>query len=523
MKGTTSKTSIVRKRRIALFTTIVLCVAALFTYFTPFRLRGYNVVFANPAPQVIPSLREWHGGSGSFALTAASRIVVDPSSETQLQGTARVFQRDLLNVTGLTLPIVLAGSPGAGDFLLTLKNAATVPGNEGYLFNVGGWVTISAKTSTGVFYGTRTALQILRNDPDRRSIPKGTARDYPKYQERGFLLDVGRKFFSIQFLEDEVRLMAWYKMNDFHLHLNDNAPGAGDSTDWMHQYAAFRLNSNRFPGLAAKDGSYSEQDIRDLEQVAKQYAVTITPEIDAPAHALAFTQYQPHLTNQQLPKDVLDLNNPATFTFLNALWNEFLPWFDTTQVDIGVDECVPGEANQCLQFLNTYDAFLKQKGKTVRAWGSLTHLKGSVQVNTDITLDVWDNRWANPVDMVKQGFSIINANDNLLYIVPKAGYFHDYLDTRLLYEQWEPYIFDFYNPKLNLNPNDPHLLGGMFAEWNDKLGGVVSDADVQARVTPAMQTLGQKLWSSSTAEMSYDQFMQLAQQIGDAPDAITNF
>ncbi len=70
---------------------------------------------------------------------------------------------------------------------------------------------------------------------------------------------------------------------------------------------------------------------------------------------------------------------------------------------------------------------------------------------------------------------------------------------------------------MNLQPGDPHLLGGMFAEWNDKLGGVVSDADVQQRVKPAMQTLGEKLWSGTTTAMTYEQFCQVAQQIGQAP------
>jgi len=32
-----------------------------------------------------------------------------------------------------------------------------------------------------------------------------------------------------------------------------------------------------------------------------------------------------------------------------------------------------------------------------------------------------------------------------------------------------------------------------------------------------MQTLSQKLWSATTADMSYDHFQQLAQQIGEAP------
>jgi len=144
-------------------------------------------------------------------------------------------------------------------------------------------------------------------------------------------------------------------------------------------------------------------------------------------------------------------------------------------------------------------------------------MKSSIKVNTDIVLDVWDNLWANPVDMAKQGFQIINTNDKLLYIVPKAGYFHDYLDTKLLYEQWEPSIFDLSKQSLNLNPGDPHLLGGMFAEWNDKLGNVVSDADVHARVKPAMQTLGEKMWSGTTTGTTFEQFQQLAMIIGDAP------
>ena len=330
------------------------------------------------------------------------------------------------------------------------------------------------------------------------------------------MLDVGRKFFSISFLEDYVKFMAWYKMNDFHLHLNDNEVDAGKSPDWMHKYAAFRLNSPRFKGLAARDGSYTQQDMRELQDIAKQYAVTITPEIDAPAHDLAFTQYRPDLASKNDSKEFLDLNNPKTYTFLNAIWDEFLPWFDSTQVDIGADEYSPGDAARYRQFINRYDAYLRQKGKTVRIWGSLSEMKSSITVDTDLVIDDWDNQWANPVDMVQQGFHIVNANDRLLYIVPKAGYFNDSLDTRLLYEQWEPYIFDFSNQSLNLKPGDQHLVGGMFAEWNDKLGSVISDADVHARVRPAMQVLSQKMWSATTG-MPYEQFQQLASKIGEAP------
>ena len=403
----------------------------------------------------------------------------------------------------------------AGSGFLTLHADDAGIGTEGYLFDSNDAVTIRANTTQGVFYGTRTGLQILLQDPARSHIVKGMARDYPQYKERGFLLDAGRKFFSLTELENYVKLMSWYKMNDFQLHLNDNAIGGGVGPDWAHSYAAFRLDSPRFKGLAARDGSYTWQDMRELQDVARQHAVTITPEIDTPAHALAFTQYRPALANKQ-NKEFLYLTNPQTYAFMNSLWHEFLPWFDTRQVDIGADEYLLSDPERYRQYINTYDTYMKQQGRSVRIWGSLSEMKSPVQVNTNVVVDVWDNVWANPVEMAKQGFSIINSNDNLLYIVPKAGYYHDYLDTRLLYEKWEPNIFDLTNPQLNLRTDDHHVLGAMFAEWNDKLGTVVSDADVYARIKPAAQTVSEKLWSTDQ-DITYDQFEQLAVQIGDAP------
>ncbi len=470
----------------------------------------------NPAPRVIPALREWHGGVGSFALTSGSRITIDPAAGTQLAVTAQTFQSDLAVVSGRTLPVVTTAFPASGDFVLTLGNADGRLGDEGYTLAATDSLIITGATSRGVLYGTRTALQILLQDPEHIHIPKGLARDYPKYKVRGFMLDVGRKFFPLSFLEDYVKLMSWFKMNDFHIHFNDNAFGAGDSADWMHGYAAFRLNSPRFPGLAAKDGSYSQQDIHALVSLADAYGVTITPEIDAPAHALAFTQYKPALASPY-SKEFLNLGDPNTFTFLNSVWDEFLPWFDSSQVHIGADEYTASDSTSYRRFINTYDTYLQGKGKTVRVWGSLAAMPSSVRINSDVVFDLWDNSWQSAVDTVRQGYSVINANDNLLYIVPKSGAFNDFLNTRMLYDTWEPYIFDLGNASMNLKPNDPHLLGGMFCEWNDQLGANVSDADVQARVKPAMPVLAAKMWAGATPDVSYDQFEQLAKRLGDAP------
>ncbi len=471
----------------------------------------------NGVPTVIPALREWQGGSGYFTIGAASRIVLDPPAADQLSGAAQTFASDLQLVTGQTLPIVTTAKSAPGDFVLALSGPDTQLGNEGYVFAVSDRVGITAPTPTGVFYGTRTALQILDQASQHTGIPKGTARDWPAYPERGFMLDVGRKFFPLSELEGYVRLLAWYKMDDFQLHLNDNQLGVGVGPGWQSDYAAFRLNSPKFPGLAAKDGSYTQQDMRTLQDLAQQYHVTITPEIDAPAHSLAFTQFRPDLTNATLPKDMLDLSNPNTYTFLNSIWDEFLPWFDTNRVHIGADEYALGQGDAYHHFVDTYDDYLKAKGKSVEMWGSLAVMASSIPVETDMTVDIWDTSWADPVATAKAGFNVVNAYGWYLYIVPHSPSYQPVLDTKLLYDEWDPSTFDPAHPALNLPANDPHLQGAMFAEWNDRLAPAVSDTDVSTPVSAAVPVLGDKMWDGAMTVLSYDDFEAAAKVLGDGP------
>src|SRR5438132_6309771 len=114
----------------------------------------------NPAPKVIPSLREWQGNTGIFTMSSASRIAVDPSYIAQLKDTAKAFQGDLFAVTGYTLPTVTTLSPGVGDFFLTLNNLDPGMGNEGNLFQLVDTVVISAHKSKEAFYATRPPCKI---------------------------------------------------------------------------------------------------------------------------------------------------------------------------------------------------------------------------------------------------------------------------------------------------------------------------------------------------------------------------
>ncbi|HEX3270376.1 MAG TPA: family 20 glycosylhydrolase [Ktedonobacterales bacterium] len=471
----------------------------------------------NPPPQVIPSLREWHGENGAFALIPSSRIVLDTATGDQFADTAHIFATDLTLVTGHTLPIVTSSAAGQGDIFLSLATTDQTLGDEGYSLSINDRVELRAQTATGVFYGTRTILQMLLCDAAKAHLPRGSARDYPSYHERGFMLDVGRKFFPLSELKEYVRAMSYFKLNDFHLHLNDNQLIVGTGPDWTTKYAAFRLSSPRFPGLAAKDGAYTRQDMRELQDFAKQYGVTITPEIDVPAHALALTQFRPDLASPTLDKSLLDLSNPNTLPFVKSLWDEFLPWFDSRDVHIGADEYDARAGEAYRQFVNACDDYLKGKGYTVHAWGSLAQMKGTTPIHTNVVMDVWDTAFASAPELVHEGYHVVNAIDTYLYIVPKAGVYNDYLDTRTLYERWDPTIFDLRNPAQNLQPNDAQLLGAKFAVWNDKLGTLISDADVAARVLAALPIVGGKFWGPPARGMTYAQFTEVARTVGQAP------
>lgn len=85
-------------------------------------------------------------------------------------------------------------------------------------------------------------------------------------------------------------------------------------------------------------------------------------------------------------------------------------------------------------------------------------------------MSAWYNGYANPKDMIEQGYKLISIPDGLVYIVPAAGYYYDYLNTKYLYENWTPVQIG----KAVFPEKDPSILGGMFAVWNDHVGNGIS-------------------------------------------------
>ncbi|RIX52390.1 hypothetical protein D3P08_12980 [Paenibacillus nanensis] len=472
----------------------------------------------NAKPKVIPSLQQWTGGTGAYTINDTSRIVY--AGGTELKATAELFQKDLIEITGQNLPVVSGETPKSGDFYLTLTGTEDPSiGEEGYLFEAGDYVAIRANTQTGVFYGTRTALQILEQDAEKDSIAKGTAKDFPQYEERGFMLDVGRKFIPMSDLKEYVKIMSYYKLNDFQIHLNDNEIFKDNSRAHWSKYEAFRLESVKYPELTAKDGHYTKQEFRELQDLANVRGLTITPEIDTPSHALSLTKLRPDLVRDDMPVDHLDITNPEAIAFIKDVWDEYLDggWFDTDTVHFGADEFAPNDRSTYevyREFLNIMNDHFKSKGKKARMWGSLNAFPGTTEVDKDIIVHAWNSGWQNPVTSVAEGFKVINTLDAYLYIVPKAGYYYDYLNKQWLFNNWTP---AFVGGSSQLNPDEPNLLGGMFAIWNDMLGKKVSASDVHDRFFEAAPVMAEKMWRGQSTDSTFAEFERLSDLLGTGP------
>ena len=419
---------------------------------------------------------------------------------------------------GKSLSIV-SGTAKGGDIVLSLKKNKAL-GNEGYSMNIGSAVELSAATEHGLFWATRTLLQVSEQHKDGK-LPKGKTVDVPEYKLRGFMIDCGRKYIPMSYLRNLTKIMAYYKMNTLQVHLNDNGFRQYFGNDWSKTQAAFRLECDTYPGLTAKDGSYTKQEFIDLQKLAEQNGVEIIPEIDAPAHSLAFTQYKNELGSKEYGMDHLDLFNPETYKFMDGLWKEYVggknPVFRGPRVHIGTDEYSNAKKDvveKFREYTDHYIKFVESYGKQAVLWGALTHANGTTPVkNKNVIMDIWYNGYADPVEMKKQGYKLVSIPDGLTYIVPAAGYYYDYLNCQYLYEHYTPAVIG----NKTFEENDPDILGGMFAVWNDHAGNGISTKDVHHRVYPALQTLAVKCWTGKDTKLPYAEFDANRKNLSEAP------
>ena len=476
----------------------------------------------NAKPAVVPELAQWYSAADqkglTYAITADSRIVADDT----FASVAKELQADLKDLFGLTLPIV-NDTPKAGDISLVYHDQAGFD-KETYNMVVTDQVVIQANDATGAYWGTRSVLQALQLSGNL-TIAQGTACDYPEFENRGFMLDVGRKPTSMETLKTISKTMAWYKMNSFHVHLSDNLIfmedyyKAGEDEDGIRQaYQGYRLEYSD-DGLTSKDYYYTKAEFKDFMAYSRALGVDIIPELDVPAHALSITNYimyslnRPDLVLHQIDTahpwvDHVDIKQQEGIDIIKEIYDEYIDedlFDENTIVHIGADEFYeshPAYRNFLIQMI---DYIENVKHRQVRVWGSLSSMNGGEGYKfgpehvQGAQMNIWNTGWAKPQDMFNLGFGLINTIDGQLYMVPSGngsvGGYGDWLNSQSLYNSWEPE-----NMGGTMIPTgSTQMLGACYAIWNDNIdtrAAGINETDLYARFVDALPYLGTKMWGT---------------------------
>lgn len=224
--------------------------------------------------------------------------------------------------------------------------SVNVPQNkdEAYSLNVSkNKISIAANTPHGIFNGIQTLMQLMR---DGVIVDGCDIIDYPAFSWRGYMVDVGRNFESMNLLKQQIDVMSKYKLNIFHFHFTEDI--------------AWRLQSKLYPQLTAPENMlrnkgmyYSENDLKELIDYCKERYITLIPEIDMPGHSAAFKRAMG-----------VDMQSDSGLVIMKNILKEFCATYNLPYIHIGGDEVHVTNKNFMPEVLN----LLHSLHKTTIAW-----------------------------------------------------------------------------------------------------------------------------------------------------------
>ncbi|OEV03589.1 beta-N-acetylhexosaminidase [Streptomyces oceani] len=471
-----------------------------------------------PAPRTVPAVRDWQATRGpGWKPAEDSRVVADPDGP--LADEARLLARELdLDYS--------EGPAEVSDVELRHTPDADIP-REGYILSSkGGQVRITGSSDAGVFYGTRTLLQSVR---DRGGMADGVVRDQPDRKQRGFMLDIARKYYSVEWIKDRIREMGDLKLNQLQLHLSDDQ--------------AFRVESDSHPEVVS-DPHLSKKQVREIVRLAKSRHITVIPEIDSPGHLGAVLEAHPDLrlrdrSGQPVPGAV-DIADPKAARIIDELLNEYADLFPGEYWHLGGDEYAaltfedpetefPGLARAARErhgadagvqdlatsWLNDRAEVVREHGRTPQVWNDGMHADGTVRPSEPRQVTYWTGKEIGarePEEYLDRGWDLINMNDEYLYYVLGEPNEFTYPTGRRIYEEWTPAVLRGTDPVPAGKAGPERVLGGRFAVWGD-LPEAQTQEQVAEGIRLPLSATAQKLWDPRKPELSWSEFSALAGRV----------
>lgn len=281
--------------------------------------------------------------------------------------------------------------------------------DEEYIIETGEEIVIYSASPSGELYALQTLKQILFQCGGK--IPHIRIKDYPAYKFRGFMLDAGRYFFSVDDVKSIIRRMVLHKLNVLHFHLTEDQ-------GWRIEIEKYPLltkigSSRKKTNFNHKphSGFYTKQDIKEIVDYAHAFGIKVMPEFDIPGHSRAaiaayneltcFPRNLPVADHWGVKHDVLCVGNEKTMQFVYDVLDEFFEMFPDEYIHIGGDEVPKHRWDLCpactakrdglglktsdaLQFwfMNTIKNYCKAHGKQTFMWS--WELENDTLLDTDL-------------------------------------------------------------------------------------------------------------------------------------------
>ena len=261
---------------------------------------------------IIPEPVQINKKTGTFLLPA--RVIISASKAEGMQQVINALKQKL-KITGSNLELTYKAVAPNFFLILNTKRDDAI-GKEGYRLSVTSkTILLKANEPAGLFYGLQTLFQLFPKEIEsttpvknvKWTLPCVEITDYPRFGWRGLMFDVTRHFFTKEEVKHYIDDMVRYKFNILHLHLTDDEGWRIQikSLPRLTEIGAWRVNKVGYFGTfspPAPDepknygGFYTQDDLKEIIQYAKDRFIDILPEIDVPAHSLAAIVSYPELS-----------------------------------------------------------------------------------------------------------------------------------------------------------------------------------------------------------------------------------
>ena len=322
---------------------------------TKYETGSYQVV---PLPNEISET----DGVPPFVIRSSTKICY-PEGNAKLERTAHFLAQYIQEVTGTQVNV--GTRSGKNTILLQLDPSLSNP--EGYVLQVTPeGISLRGATEAAVFLGIQTLYKSLPITEGKAlaALPIGTVKDEPRFPYRGFMIDVGRHFFSVEYLKELIDIMAMHQINYFHWHLTEDQGWRIEIKKYpkLTEIGSIRKETITAPGSKEYDGKpvsgfYTQDEAREIVRYAADRFITVIPEIDLPGHMMAALASYPELgctggpyeipTRFGVFDEVLCGGNEQTLQFAKDVLNEIMDIFPSPYIHIGGDECPKVRWEKC--------------------------------------------------------------------------------------------------------------------------------------------------------------------------------